>query len=297
MDTAKRNLYIFFLFERALLQTIFHIHNYIEIEARSSKKVNKMLGAITGDIVGSRFEGMRDVDPDFMFFTTESRFTDDTVLTVAVAEALLLDAPYAGKLKEYARAYPDAGYGARFLDWAMSDSEEAYGSKGNGSAMRVSPVGWFFEELDEVLDNAAVSSAVTHNHPDGITGARAIAAAVYLARTGHSKVEIRNFISNRTGYRLDFDLEQAVMMGSTALAPNSVPQALTAFLYAEDFEDTLRKAVSVGGDTDTVGAMAGAVAEAFYGGVPDYVASEVFTRLDDGLALVVRRFQSHIGLK
>lgn len=253
-----------------------------------------MLGAITGDIAGSRFEGRENVDPDFMFFTKESRFTDDTVLTAAVAHALLEDAPYADKLREYARLYPAAGYGQRFLEWAMSDSMQAYGSKGNGSAMRVSPVGWFFDDLGEVLDNAAKSSAATHNHPDGIAGAKAVAAAVYLARTGHSKAEIRNFVINRVGYRLDFDMEQARMMGSSVLAPNSVPQALTAFLHSENFEDAVRKAVSVGGDTDTVAAMAGAVAEAFFGGVPDHLAAEVFTRLDDRLALIARRFQAQI---
>ena len=256
-----------------------------------------MLGAITGDMAGSRFEGHRDIDYNFMFLNTESHFTDDTVLTVAVAEALLLDAPYGEKLKEFARAYPNAGYGARFLDWAMSDQQEAYGSRGNGSAMRVSPVGWFFQDLNEVLDNAETSSAVTHNHPDGIAGAAATAAAVYMARTGRSKDEITNFVSGRMGYRLDFDLEQARLMGSSVLAPNSVPQAITAFLYSKDFESAVRNAVSIGGDTDTLAAIAGAIAEAFYGGVPGHVASEVYTRLDDRLALVVRRFQNHITEK
>jgi ADP-ribosylglycohydrolase len=246
-------------------------------------------------MAGSRFEGQGNVDYNFMFLTTESHFTDDTVLTVAVSEALLQDAPYGEKLKEFARAYPNAGYGARFLEWALSDQQEAYGSKGNGSAMRVSPVGWFFDDLNEVLDNAETSSAVTHNHPDGIAGAAATAAAVYLARTGRSKDEIKSFVAGRMGYRLDFDLEQARLMGSSVLAPNSVPQAITAFLYSEDFESAVRNAVSIGGDTDTVAAIAGAIAEAFYGGVPEHAAAEVFTRLDDRLALAVRRFQIHIS--
>lgn len=254
-----------------------------------------MLGAMAGDIIGSRFEGRQRVDPDFMLFSTDSRFTDDAVLTAAVAEALLTGAPYDEAIRAWARTYPNAGYGARFMDWAFSDAKGPYGSKGNGSAMRVSPVGWFFDDLDEVLDHAARSSAVTHDHPDGVIGAKAVAAAVYLARTGRSKTDIRNFVMGRMGYALDFDIEQARLMGSSVLAPNSVPQALTAFLHAEDFVDAVRKAVSIGGDTDTVAAMAGAVAEAFFGPVPDYVAAEVFARLDDRLAGVVRRFQARCG--
>jgi ADP-ribosylglycohydrolase len=250
---------------------------------------------MAGDIIGSRFEGHRHVDPDFMLFSTDSRFTDDTVLTAALAEALLTGTPYADAIRAYARAYPDAGYGARFMNWAFSGAPGPYGSMGNGSAMRVSPVGWFFNDLDDVLDHAARSSAVTHDHPDGVIGAKAVAAAVYLARTGHSKTDIRNFVMGHTGYALDFDMEQARLMGSTVLAPGSVPQALTAFLHAEDFISAVRNAVSIGGDTDTLAAMAGAVAEAFFGPLPDYVAAEVFTRLDDRLAGVVRRFQARCG--
>jgi len=256
-----------------------------------------MLGAMVGDIVGSRFEGQKSVEPDFMLFSTQSRFTDDSVLTAAVAEALLEGKPYAEAIRAYAREYPNAGYGARFMDWAFSTATGPYGSMGNGSAMRVSPVGWFFDDLDQVLEHAALSSSVTHDHPEGVKGARAVAAAVYLARTGNSKDHIRDFVRGHMGYDLDMDMKTARKTGSSVLAPDSVPQALTAFLHAEDFVDAVRKAVSIGGDTDTVAAMAGAVAEAFFGPVPDYVAAEAFTRMDDRLAGVVRRFQARCGPK
>jgi ADP-ribosylglycohydrolase len=254
-----------------------------------------MLGAITGDVVGSRFEGQREVEPEFLFFTSESRFTDDTVLTCAVAEAILEEASYQDKLRAFARDYPGAGFGARFKDWAYSDGAPAYGSKGNGSAMRVSPVGWAFDNLDDVLLQAELSSAPTHNHPDGLAAAQAVAGAIFLARTGRSKDEIRALAGGRFGYRLDFDMEQARLMGSSVLAPNSVPQALTAFLHAEYFDQAVALAVSIGGDTDTVAAIAGSVAEAFFGGVPEHMASQVYQRLDDRLAGLARRFQAEFG--
>ncbi len=254
-----------------------------------------MLGAIAGDMIGSRFEWNNYKGKDFELFNEASCFTDDTVLTVAQADSLLNKVPFAHKLKEYYRSYPDAGYGGSFHQWALSGSEAPYGSWGNGSAMRVSPVGWFFEDLETVLAEARNSAAVTHNHPEGIRGAQAVAAAIFLARKGDSKTAIRRFIHSRLGYRLDFTLEQIRPdYRFDVSCQGSVPQALQAFFESVDFIDALRSAVSIGGDSDTIACITGGVAEAFYGGVPAAVAEEVWPRLDSLLTRVTRRFRERV---
>jgi ADP-ribosylglycohydrolase len=255
-----------------------------------------MLGAIAGDIIGSRFEWHNIKTKNFELFSPESRFTDDSVLTVALADSLLSGIPYVEKLKEYYRRYPDAGYGGRFHLWARSDSTEPYYSFGNGSAMRVSPVGWFFNDLSTVLSEARRSAAVTHNHPEGIKGAQATAAAIFLARSGENKADIRDFIRERFTYDFDWrlaDIRPHYIFDVTC--QGSVPQALQAFFEATGFEDAIRNAVSIGGDSDTIACITGGIAEAFYGEVPAEIRKNVFALLDKPLAAVTKRFTQTVG--
>ncbi|EMG36996.1 ADP-ribosylglycohydrolase [Desulfocurvibacter africanus PCS] len=266
-----------------------------------------MLGAILGDIIGSRFEGRPHKSTSFDFFTPASRFTDDTVLTCATAEALFgcdpgdasCVAPYSAKYREFCRAYPSAGYGGSFISWCAADDAGPYGSFGNGSAMRVSPVGWWFDELETVLDQAEASASASHNHPEGIKGAQAVAGAIFLARTSSSKADIRAFISSRFGYNLSrslADIRPTYHFDVTC--QGSVPEAIIAFLEADNLESAIRNAVSLGGDSDTQGAMAGSIAEAFYhpkGDIPETLRDAAMARLDERLADVARRFSARMG--
>ena len=259
-----------------------------------------MLGAIAGDIIGSPYEFNRNniKTTNFPLFSERSRFTDDTVMTFAVAQALLRTIPVRGEvpdrtvfaealidsMHELGHAYPKAGYGSKFALWLSHRSREPYGSLGNGSAMRVSPVALAFNDLETVEVFAGISAAVTHNHPEGIKGAQATAAAIFLADKETPKQQIREFISERYGYDLSRTLDE-IRTGYKfdATCPGSVPEAITAFLEGNDYEDTVRKAVSIGGDSDTIACIAGAIAEAFYGGVPEGIAREALARLDDNL--------------
>ncbi len=255
-----------------------------------------MLGAIAGDIIGSRFEWHNHKSKDFELFTAASCFTDDSVLTVALADSLLTGIPFAEKLKEYFWRYPNAGYGGRFFRWAVSDSTQPYNSFGNGSAMRVSPVGWYFNDLSTVLSEAHKSASVTHDHAEGIKGAQVTAAAIFLARSGENKADIRDFIVERFGYVFDFSLDDIrPHYHFDVTCQGSVPQALQAFFEADDFEDAIRNAVSIGGDSDTIACITGGIAEAFYGEVPTPIRKEVFARLDPPLAEVVRNFLQAVG--
>jgi len=250
-----------------------------------------MIGAIAGDIAGSIYERHNTHRTDFPLFGEGCRFTDDTVLTVATAEAILNGRDYAAAYREYYRRYPDRGFGPRFRRWAAADQAGPYGSKGNGSAMRVGPVGWAFDSLEEVLDEARQSAEVTHDHPEGVQGARAVAAAVFLARTGKSKEEIGEYVSDTFGYRLDRTLERIREDDPpNVTCPGSVPQAIAAFLLSDGVEQTIRNAVSLGGDSDTVACIAGGIAEAFHGGVPAAIEERVFGFLDDRLADTIRRW-------
>lgn len=250
-----------------------------------------MLGAIIGDIVGSRFEARPIKSGDFELLNSQCTFTDDTVLTVAVADSLLQDAPYAQKLKEYYRKYPWAGFGGSFQVWAASDSEQPYNSLGNGSAMRVSPVAWYYNQREQVLQQAEKSAAVTHNHSEGIKGAQAVALAIHLARQGMDKEKIKQHISQEFGYDLDRRLDQ-IRPGYSfdVTCPGSVPEALICFLQAEDFEQALRNAVSLGGDSDTQACIAGAVAEAYFQGVPREILEQGLKFLDGFLKGKVEKF-------
>ncbi len=253
--------------------------------------ISAMLGAIAGDIIGSVYEHRNIKTTDFPLFSTDSCFTDDTVLTVAIADSLLTGSGYADKLKEYFRLYPGAGYGLHFMLWASSDQVEPYNSWGNGSAMRVSPVGLAFDSMEEVLLQAARTAEVTHNHPEGIKGAQATAAAVFMARTGGSKKVIRHFIEHRFAYDLSEPLDSIRESYTFDIScQGSVPQAIIAFLESEGYEDAVRKAVSIGGDSDTIACIAGGIAQAFYKGVPDEIETIVKAILDERLNRVVAEF-------
>ena len=252
-----------------------------------------MLGAIAGDIIGSRFERNGWKSKDFPLFKRSSIFTDDTVLTIAVADALLNDVTYESALKSWGRRYPLAGYGGTFKNWLAGLIQGPYNSWGNGSAMRVSPVAWLCDDLEEVLAEAAASAVVTHNHPEGVKGAKAVAACIFLARTGHDKEAIREYCNDTFQY----DLRQTV----DDIRPNysfdvscqgSVPQAIISFLDGEDFEDTLRNAISLGGDSDTIAAMAGSIAEAYYGVVPTEILTEIFSRLPKDIKAIIEQFRN-----
>ena len=250
-----------------------------------------MLGAIAGDIIGSVYERRNHRSVEFPLFHPLCRPTDDSILTIALADSILYGTDFAQVMKTYYASYPDAGFGGAFSRWARSSDSEPYNSWGNGSAMRVSPVAWAYQSLDEVLAAAEFSTAVTHNHPEGIKGAKAIAAAVFMARTGSSKAEIKAYTEAAFAYTLDdtiANLRETYTFNVSC--QGSVPQAIIAFLESDSFEDSVRKAVSIGGDSDTIASMAGAVAEAFYGGVPTNIQHEVFARLDPALTKVVRDF-------
>ena len=264
-----------------------------------------MIGAILGDIIGSRFEFDRgDKTKDFTLFTYESEYTDDTVMTVAVAEALLktygmsltsldekkIKDDLINSMKKWGRKYPFAGYGGRFIGWIMGDSTEPYNSFGNGSAMRVSPAGWLYDTLEETRKVARWTAEVTHNHSEGIKGAESVAAVMFLARTGHSKEEIREYVTREFGYDLSRTCDEIrPLYHHVESCQETVPEAMTAFFEGESFEDVIRTAVSLGGDCDTLTDIAGAMAEAFYG-VPDELISECFMRLPDDMRKVLDEF-------
>ena len=252
-----------------------------------------MLGAIAGDIIGSIYEGLPIKSKNFPLFEDRSAFTDDTVLSVAVAHSILSGQDYAESLKNFGRRYPRAGYGGTFRRWLLASDSAPYNSWGNGAAMRVSPVGFAFESVEDVLIEAARSAAVSHDHPEGIKGAQATALAVFLARKSASKEEIQTEISDRFAYNLDRKLDD--IRGGYVFdvsCEGSVPESILAFLESEDFEDAVRNAVSLGGDADTMACIAGAVAHAYYGPVPDEIESQVRRRLTPDLLQVLNQFDA-----
>jgi len=250
-----------------------------------------MLGAIAGDVIGSVHEYIATKTTDFELFVEQSAFTDDSVLTVAVADSLLHGRDLVDAFHDYFQAYPRADYGGRFSRWASTASRQPYNSWGNGSAMRVSPVAYAFDSLDDVLEHAAWSARVTHDHPEGVKGAQATAAAIYQGRFGDSKDRIRRDLERRFGYnlteRLD-DIRPTYRFDESCM--RTVPPAIIAFLESDDFEDAIRKAVSLGGDADTLACITGGIAEAYYGGVPDAIAAQTMARLDDRLRGVLSKF-------
>jgi ADP-ribosylglycohydrolase len=257
-----------------------------------------MLGAIAGDIIGSVYEGKKhwlaartaDFQP---LFSPRARFTDDTVLTVAVADALLYGGDLIGLLKDYYCRYPGAGFGGDFKRWAASDDPEPYGSWGNGSAMRVSPVAWAFDTLAEVLHRAREVARVTHNHPEGIKGAQATAAAIFLSRSGAAKWELQDELERRFHYDLSFTLDNIrPTFTFDSSCQGTVPPAIVAFLESSDFESAVRLAISLGGDCDTLACIAGSIAAAFYG-IPVHIREQALSRLDESLKEIVVKFEKH----
>ena len=250
-----------------------------------------MIGAIFGDIVGSVHERRGTKTTEFPLFVAQSRFTDDTVMTIATAEVLLSGEPYASAYKRWGRRYPHAGYGSAFRRWLASDDAGPYGSWGNGSAMRVSPVAFAFENADDVLAEAERSAGATHDHPEGIKGAQAAALAVFLARRAVPRGEIKGELETRFGYDLSRTIE-AIRPGYRfdVSCQGSVPEALIAFLETESLEGAVRAAISLGGDADTQAAIAGAAAEAAEGSVTAEIEEEVRRRLPGEMREVVERF-------
>ena len=256
-----------------------------------------MLGAIAGDVIGSVYEHHPIKTTDFPLFQRRSRFTDDTVLTVAIAYAILHETDYALALRTLGRRYPRAGYGASFFTWLSVDHSPPYNSWGNGSAMRVSPVGFAFDTLDQVLDEAKRSAEVSHNHPEGVKGAQAVALAVFLARQGQSKAVIAAEISQRFGYDLQRTVEEIrPQYRFDVSCQGSVPEAIISFLDADDYEGAVRNAISLGGDSDTLACIAGGIAHAFYGEIPDEIAQPVRARLPQEFLDVITEFQDRYAL-
>ena len=255
-----------------------------------------MIGAIAGDIIGSVYEAHPVKTTRFPLFSDRSCFTDDTVLTVATALAILQKMDYARAYRTLARAYPYSGYGAAFARWFRADEAGPYNSWGNGSAMRVSPIGWAFDDEARVLHEAQRSAAVTHNHLEGIRGAQATALAVWLARRGADKEGIRHTLEDRFGYDLQRTTD-AIRPGYAfeVSCQRSVPEAIICFLEAADFEAAVRKAVSLGGDSDTQACIAGAIAEAFHGPLPGAIRAEVDRRLPEAFRDIITAFTATFG--
>ena len=266
-----------------------------------------MYGAILGDMIGAPYEFDRgDKTKDFPLFCKRSQFTDDSVMTIAVAEALLntrgktdneITEALTASMQIWGRRYPNAGYGGMFYQWLREKDPKPYGSFGNGSAMRVAAAGWLCDTVEETRRIAGLTAMVTHNHPEGVKGAQATATAIFLARSGKSKEEIKATIVRDFGYDLSRTCDE-IRPGyyHNETCQKTVPEAITAFLEGQDFEDVIRTAVSLGGDCDTLTCIAGSIAEAFYG-VPDGLKAECRIRLTKDMLAVIDRFEQEIDLK
>ncbi len=250
-----------------------------------------MIGAIAGDIIGSIYEGDNIATTEFPLLKSRSHFTDDTVLTIAIADSIMNKKDFSENLKYWALKYPKAGYGGSFKKWMYSDNSQPYNSWGNGSAMRVSSIGWFYSTLDETLVMAKQSAEVTHNHHEGIKGAQSTAAAIFLARNGSSKNEIKKYVENTFGYNLhrkldgirpDYEFDVSCQ--------GSVPEAIIAFLESTDFESSIRLAVSLGGDSDTIACICGGIAEAYYKSIDTQLLAAIKKLLSEDILEIVNQF-------
>ncbi len=274
-----------------------------KIDEDYKKRGKNMYGAILGDIIGSPYEFDRGrKTKKFPLFIHGSIYTDDTVMTIAVAEAFL-DAPddeavikqrLIGSMQRYGKLFPQAGYGGMFYHWLKSAAPQPYGSCGNGSAMRVSSAAWLYNDLETVRHMARLSAEVTHNHPEGIKGAEATASAIFLARTGSTKAAIKAYIEKEFHYDLSRSCDEIrPSYRHVETCQETVPEAITAFLEGESFEDVIRTAVSLGGDCDTLTCIAGSIAEGFYG-VPEELKAECLRRLPEHLRKVLLRFEGYL---
>jgi ADP-ribosylglycohydrolase len=257
-----------------------------------------MIGAIAGDIIGSAFEHDPIKTKDFELHQPRARFTDDSVLTVAVAQAILEDGDYGDAIREIGRWYPRSGYGLHFYHWMMSGQTEPYNSFGNGSAMRVSPVGFAFNDEKKVLTEARRSAEISHNHPEGIKGAQATALSILLARKGYGKKEVKQEIESKFGYDLRRSLaEIRPEYEFDVTCQGSVPEAIIAFLESTSYEDAVRNAVSLGGDSDTQACIAGGIAQAHYGMPPVEIVDLVREILPDDLWTITEVFCDRFGIE
>jgi ADP-ribosylglycohydrolase len=255
-----------------------------------------MIGAIAGDIIGSVYEAHPIKTKVFPLFHPQARFTDDSVLTIAVAQAIMTDGDYGRWVRQIGRCYPHAGYGGSFIRWLHAATPQPYNSWGNGAAMRVSPVGWAFDSIATVLREAARSAQISHNHPEGIKGAQAAALAVFLARTTRDKALIKREVTDRFGYNLDRSVENIRPTYTFDIScQGTVPEAIIAFLEAHDYEDAIRNAISLGGDSDTLACITGAIAEACYGPVAAHILDRVKESLPADLWSITRQFQQRYG--
>ena len=256
-----------------------------------------MFGVIAGDVIGSRFEWAPVKTTDFPLLHPSCSFTDDTVLTVATASAILRGTPFGEAYLDFGRRYPRAGYGGNFHKWLAAEHPAPYNSWGNGSAMRVAPVGFACDDESSVLYAAERSAEVTHNHPEGIKGAQATALAVFMARRGASKEEIRDEIASRFGYDLRRTIAQIrPQYYFDVSCQGTVPEAIIAFLESRDYEDAVRLAISLGGDSDTLAAITGGIAHAFYRVIPDEITRPVRERLPDEFLAIADEFESRFGV-
>ena len=259
-----------------------------------------MYGAILGDMIGAPYEfDMGDKTKDFPLFSKQSQFTDDSVMTIAVAQALMeakdrddneIKRALIESMREWGQRYPYAGYGGMFSYWLRTDKPKPYNSFGNGSAMRVSSAGYLYGTLEETRRKARLTAEVTHNHPEGIKGAEATAAAIFLARNGIDKADIKKYISDEFGYDLSRSCDEIrPTYHHVETCQQTVPEAMTAFFEGNGFEDVIRTAVSLGGDCDTLTCIAGSIAEAYYG-VPDNMKAECLNRLPVDMKEILLRF-------
>lgn len=261
-----------------------------------------MIGAIMGDMIGAPYEFDRsNKTKEFPLFSRGSQFTDDSVMTIAAAEAIMdtigksddeIRAALVDSMQKWGKRYPNAGYGGMFCRWLREKKPKPYGSFGNGSAMRVSSAGWLFDTLEETRHMARLTAEVTHNHPKGINGAEATASVIFLARNGSSKEEIKDYIINEFGYDLSRTCDE-IRPGyhHVETCQQTVPEAITAFIEGADFEDVIRTAVSLGGDCDTLTCIAGGMAEAFYG-IPVELVNECRKRMPKDMLAVIDRFEA-----
>lgn len=241
---------------------------------------NTIIGAIAGDVIGSIYEFNNTKTVDFPLFNEKCDFTDDTVLTLAVADCILHKKDFAKTIWEYARKYPNRGYGGRFAEWIRNTELKPYNSFGNGSAMRVSAVGFAYNDLDKVLSVAKQTAEVTHNHPEGIKGAQAVASSIFLARIGKSKQFIKDYIITNFKYELNDTIENIrPKYEFDETCQGSVPQAIIAFLESSNYMDAIRLSISIGGDSDTIACITGGIAAAFYKSIPNDILKFVIDKL------------------
>lgn len=254
-----------------------------------------MWGAIIGDVIGSLFEKFNHKDKEFELFHALSHYTDDTVMTIATMDALLKEIPFEVAYKVWYRKYPKAGFAQRFREWGKDDSYEPLNSYGNGSAMRVSPVAYWKDTLEEVLQLATQSTKVTHNHPEGIKGAQAVASVIFMARSNKSKEEIKKYIEDTFNYDLSESTESIRQWYTfDVTCQGSVPQAIRCFYEATDFEDAIRLAISIGGDSDTIACMTGSMAEAYFP-IEDKLKQKTLNRLPREFVDVFQTFLEKTG--